>query len=210
MTPVLSGLTGCPDSPSLLDFLQHPLTSCSQLHSKNMCCRGSRSLWGVVQPFSGSHWGSGGSGSFRIWKHLGHQLSSSGALWYQATCPGAQQTHNPLVHVRGQRNSLLKRNKVWPPGGTESRCWVLQGLRNHTGACDARGGPEQLRLQSLAVVCGSQPAEARLGVWLLGLSQGRRIFACSWVHALADNVELDSSWEGARVQNFFLGVLVWN
>lgn len=61
------------------------------------------------------------------------------------------------------------------------------------------------RLQSLAVVCGSQPAEAQLGVWLLGLFQGRRIFACGWVPALADNVELDSSWEGARVQNFFLG-----
>ena len=38
--------------------------------------------------------------------------------------------------------------------------------------------------QNLAVVCGSQPAEAQLGVWLLGFSQGRRIFACSWVHAL--------------------------
>lgn len=154
MTPVLSGLTGHPDSPSLLDFLQHPLMSCSQLHSKNICCRGSRSLWGVVQPFSGTGWGSGGSGSFRIWKHLGRQLSS-GAPWYQATCPGAQQTHSPLVHVRGQRNSLLKRNKVWPPGGTESHCWILRGLRNHTGACDASGGSEQ-----------AQTPKPRRSLWL--------------------------------------------
>lgn len=120
--------------------------SCSQLHSESMCCHGSRSLWRLVQPLSGSRWGSGGSGSFRIWKHLGHRLSSSGAPWYQTRCPGAQQTHSPLVHVRGQRNSLLKHNKVWPPGGTESHFRILQGLRNHTGACDASWGSQQAEI----------------------------------------------------------------
>lgn len=72
------------------------------------------------------------------------------------------------------------------------------------------GDLNKQRFQSLAVVCGSQPAEAQLGVWLLGLSQGRRVFAFRWVPVLAENVEPESSWEGARVQNFFPGVLVWN
>lgn len=172
-----------------------------------MCCRGSRSLWGVVQPFSGSRWDSGGSGAFWMWKHLGHWLSSSGAPWYHATRPGTQQTHNPLVHIRGQRNSLLKCNKVWPPGGTESHCLILQGLRNHTGACDASWGSKQAQIPKpchslwLPACRGS----VRCLAFRVLSRQENLCLQLGPCTLLADSVELGSSWEGAGVRNFFLG-----
>lgn len=141
LTPVLRVSPDALSSPSLAGLPSASLMSCSQLHSESMCCHGSRSLWRHSTAPLRLTLGQRGSGSFRIWKHLGHRLSSSGAPWYQTRCPGAQQTHTALWSTsEGAEEFLLKRNKVWPPGGTESHFRILQGLRNHTGACDTQVG----------------------------------------------------------------------
>lgn len=57
----------------------------------------------------------------------------------------AQLTAQP-VRVRGQKNYILKHNKVWPPGGTDSHCLILQGLGSPTGACDTNGESEQAQI----------------------------------------------------------------
>lgn len=128
--------------------------SCSQLHSEHVL-PWLQVLMASSTALSGSRWGSGGQAPF-----------GSGSTWvigfllqgHLGTKPDAQELSKPtaLWSTSEGRGIPCWRNKVWPPGGTESHFRILQGLRNHTGACDRKlGDLNKQRFQSLAVVCGS-------------------------------------------------------